>query len=425
MQNFLQELEWRGLIHSKTAGVEEHFQSNKNVRGYIGFDPTAPSLHVGSLLPIMGLVHLQRCGHTPIAIAGGGTGMIGDPSGKTQERKLLSLEEIEANLEGIKKQLAKFLDFNTKENPATLVNNADWLTKVTMMEFLRDIGKNFSVNEMLAKDSVKNRIEQEQGMSFTEFSYSLLQSYDFLELYERYGCTLQMGGSDQWGNIVAGKDLIRRKKGAEAHGVVFPLITTSTGTKFGKTESGTVWLDAGRTSPYRFYQFWYNTVDADVMKYLKFFTLLAQERIAELEASMQAAPEKREAQTTLAREVTRTVHDETALAQALKASKIFFGGEITDVTDAELVDIFSDVPSVEISKASLEGEGMPFADLLVQAQMAKSKSDARRAIEQGGIYVNNVRAPEANKKISMNETIHGKFVLLRKGGKNYFMVKVV
>ncbi len=425
MQNFLKELEWRGLLHTSTQGVEEYFQTNSNIIGYIGFDPTASSLHVGSLLPIMGLVHLQRCGHTPIAIAGGGTGMIGDPSGKTQERKLLSLEDIETNLEGIKKQLAKFLDFNAPKNPARLVNNADWLTKITLMEFLRDIGKNFSVNEMLAKDSVKNRIEKEQGISFTEFSYSLLQSYDFLELYNRYGCTLQMGGSDQWGNIVAGKDLIRRKTGAEAHGVVFPLITTTSGTKFGKTESGTVWLDAERTSPYRFYQFWYNTDDRETMKYLKFFTLLPQDRIAELEAMMQTAPEKREAQSTLAREVTRLVHDETAVVQALKASKIFFGGEITDVSDTELVDIFSDVPSVEISRTSFEGEGVPFVDVLVQAQVAKSKSDARRAIEGGGIYLNNVRTADVMKKISLTDTVHGKFIILRKGGKNYFMVKVV
>lgn len=425
MQNFLQELQWRGLVHTLTEGVDKYFQENNNIIGYVGFDPTASSLHVGSLLPIMGLVHLQRCGHTPIAIAGGGTGMIGDPSGKTQERKLLSLEDIEANLEGIKKQLAKFLDFDRKGNPAKLVNNADWLTKITMMEFLRDIGKNFSVNEMLAKDSVKNRINNEQGMSFTEFSYSLLQSYDFLELYQRYGCTLQMGGSDQWGNIVSGIDLIRRKSGADAYAVVFPLITTSTGTKFGKTESGTVWLDAERTSPYKFYQFWYNTDDKDVIKYLKFFTLLSQDRITELETSMQTAPEKREAQTALAQEVTRNVHDENALAQAFKATKIFFGGEISDVTDSELIDIFSDVPSVEIPKVEFEGDGTPLIDVLVQAQVAKSKGDARRNIEQGGIYVNNIATNDVSKKISLNETVHGKFVLLRKGRKNYFMVKVV
>ncbi len=421
---FFKELEWRGLIHSFSQGVEEHLAKG-NVTGYIGFDPTASSLHVGSLLPIMGLVHLQRCGHTPIAIAGGGTGMIGDPSGKTQERKLLTIEDIEANLEGIKKQLAKFLDFNAKNNPAKLVNNADWLTKLNMVDFLRDIGKHFSINEMMAKDSVKNRIEKEQGMSFTEFCYSLLQSYDFLELYDRYNCTLQMGGSDQWGNIISGFDLIRKLRGGDAHGIVFPLITTSSGTKFGKTESGTVWLDAERTSPYKFYQFWYNTEDKDVVKYLKFFTLLEKEQIDALESSMQTAPEKREAQNTLAQEVTKLVHDENALAQALKASKIFFGGEITDVSDTELVDIFSDVPSVEIPTAQFEGEGLSLVDVLVQAQVAKSKGDARRAIEQGGIYVNNIRTSGVAQKIGLNETVHGKFVVLRKGGKNYFLVKVI
>lgn len=282
MTDLFKELEWRGLIHSSTSNVQKHL-AEKKVTGYIGFDPTASSLHVGSLLPIMGLVHLQRAGHSPIAIAGGGTGMVGDPSGKSQERKLLSPEDIEANLVGIKKQLAHFLDFNAKANPARLVNNADWLSKLTMMDFLRDIGKHFSVNEMLAKDSVKARIEQEQGMSFTEFSYSLLQSYDYLELFDRYGCTLQMGGSDQWGNIVAGVDLIRRLRGAEVHAIVFHLITTSSGAKFGKTESGTVWLDPGRTSPYRFYQYWYNTDDHDVVRYLKYFTLLSQGKIGELE----------------------------------------------------------------------------------------------------------------------------------------------
>ncbi len=424
MQNFFQELQWRGFIHSSTQGVEEHLAKN-SVQGYIGFDPTASSLHVGSLLPIMGLVHLQRGGHVPIAIAGGGTGMIGDPSGKTQERKLLTLEEIEANLEGIKKQLAQFLDFNTKTNPAKLVNNADWLTKLSMMEFLRDVGKHFSVNEMLARDSVKNRIEQEQGMSFTEFSYALLQAYDFLELYDRHKCTLQMGGSDQWGNIVAGVDLIRRLRGAEAHGIVFHLITTSTGVKFGKTESGTIWLDPKRTSPYRFYQFWFNTDDRDVSKYLRFFTLLPKGRIEELEESMKSSPEIREAQKVLAQEVTRTVHGESAIEQVIKASQIFFGGEIADVGDDVLLDIFADVPSTEIGKDLLSGDGMPLVDLLVQAGVAKSKGEARRAIEGGGIYVNNIRCEDVARKVMMNDSIHGKFIVLRKGGRNYFLVRIV
>jgi tyrosyl-tRNA synthetase len=423
VSKFIDELRWRGFIHSATSGVEEYFSANKNVIGYVGFDPTASSLHVGSLLPIMGLVHLQRCGHSPIAIAGGGTGMVGDPSGKAQERKLLGQDELEANLAGIKQQLSHFLDFSAKGNPAKLVNNADWLAKLPMMEFLRDIGKYFSVNEMLAKDSVKSRIEQERGMSFTEFTYSLLQSYDFLELYDRHQCTLQMGGSDQWGNIVAGIDLIRRLRSADVHGIVFPLITTSAGTKFGKTESGTVWLDPARTSPYKFYQFWFNTDDRDAGRYLRCFTLLPFARIEQLEESLKSSPEQREVQTTLAKEITLLVHGETALDQALKASKIFFGGEIDGVSDDELLDIFSDVPSVSIGKSELTS-GIPLIDLLVRASAAKSKGEARRSIESGGIYLNNHPVREADKKISLEESIRGKFVVLRKGKRNYFLVQI-
>jgi tyrosyl-tRNA synthetase len=271
---------------------------------------------------------------------------------------------------------------------------------------------------------VKNRIGQEQGMSFTEFSYSLLQSYDFLELFDRYGCTLQMGGSDQWGNIVAGVDLIRRLRGAEAQAIVFHLITTSSGVKFGKTESGTVWLDPALTSPYRFYQFWYNTDDRDVMRYLKFFTLLGPDRIAELEAASAAAPEKREAQSVLAREVTRTVHDETAVAQALKASQILFGGEIAGIGERELLDIFGDVPSVDVERALLEGQGMVFPDLMVAAGAAKSKGEARRLLEGGGMSLNNVRVADADRRVTAPDALHGKFLVLRKGGKSYFLVKV-
>jgi tyrosyl-tRNA synthetase len=424
MTNFFQELIWRGLIHSATADVEKHLAAGP-VTAYIGFDPTAASLHVGSLLPIMGLVHLQRAGHVPIAIAGGGTGMIGDPSGKAQERKLLANEELEANVEGIKRQLGQFLDFKAKANPAKLVNNAEWLTKWTLMDFLRNVGKVFSVNEMLAKESVKSRIEQQQGMSFTEFSYSLLQAYDYLELFDRYGCTLQMGGSDQWGNIVAGVDLIRRMRSAEAHGIVFHLITTSSGVKFGKTESGTVWLDAALTSPYRFYQFWFNTDDRDVLRYLKFFTLLEEPAIRELEQAAAAAPEKREAQSALARAVTQTVHGETALAQAIQASRIFFGGEITDVAEGDLLDIFRDVPSTELARDRLGGEGIAFVDLLVAGKVAQSKGEARRLIEGGGLYLNNRRVADAAMKVAWTDVLHGKFLVLRKGGKNYSLVKVV
>lgn len=424
MSSFFDELKWRGLIHSHTPDVDKHL-SGGGVRGYIGFDPTAASLHVGSLLPIMGLVHLQRSGHVPIAIAGGGTGMIGDPSGKTQERKLLSQGDIEANLAGIKKQLAQFLDFAPGPTAAKLVNNADWLSKLTMMDFLREVGKHFSINEMLAKDSVRSRVEKEQGMSFTEFSYALLQSYDYLELHDRFGCTLQMGGSDQWGNIVAGIDLIRRMRAAEVHGIVFPLITTSGGVKFGKTESGTVWLDPSLTSPYKFYQFWFNTDDRDVIKYLKFFTLLTQDTIAELEASLSHNPEKREAHSTLASEVTRTVHGDTGLAQAIKASRIFFGGEIAGISESELLDIFDNVPSIQVPKGQLEAGGMAFIDLMVAAGTAKSKGEARRLVQGGGVYVNNRRVQDVEMKIGLNDASHQRFVVLRKGGRNYYLVKIV
>ena len=423
MENFFKELSWRGFVHTHSHGVEEHLHRQK-VTAYIGFDPTASSLHVGSLLPIMGLVHLQRAGHLPIAIAGGGTGMIGDPSGKTQERKLLTLEEIEANLTGIKQQLAHFLDFEKVSNPAKLVNNADWLVKLTVMDFLRDIGKHFSVNEMMARDSVKNRIDQEQGMSFTEFNYSLLQAYDFLELYDRYGCTMQMGGSDQWGNIVSGIDLIRRLRSAEVHGIVFPLITTSSGMKFGKSESGTVWLDTDRTSPYKFYQFWFNTDDRDVIQYLKFFTLLGQKEIDALETSVKEEPHARNGQSTLAAEVTKLVHGQSALDKALQAKTILFGKEITDIDDRDILEIFEDVPSVEIDKKELAGDGISVIDILVSAGVVQSKGDARRAIEGGGIYINNIRVTDVSGRVPLGRTLHGKFLVVRKGSKNYFLIKV-
>jgi tyrosyl-tRNA synthetase len=421
--DFFEELKWRGMLHSYTEGVEQHLRTS-SVTAYIGFDPTAPSLHVGSLLPIMGLVHLQRAGHHPIAIAGGGTGMIGDPSGKSQERKLLSREDIEVNLTGIRKQLARFLDFTTTKNPARILNNADWLASITLMEFLRDTGKHFSINEMLAKESVKSRIEKEQGMSFTEFSYSLLQSYDFFELHRTQGCSLQMGGSDQWGNIVSGIDLIRRKGGTDAFGIVYPLITTSSGVKFGKSESGTVWLDAERTSPYRFYQFWLNTDDRDVVKYLKFFTLLDREEIASLEQLHSTTPERREVHRRLAREITSTVHGREALAQALKASGILFGGEIGDIDEQELLDIFEDVPSSDCPKVRLEGEGMSLVELLTMASVAKSRGEARRLLEGGGIYLNNQRISGVERNVTTADLIRGKFLVLRKGGKSYVLVRV-
>src|SRR5262244_782652 len=289
--NLYDEIEWRGMLYEATPDLREVLAKEK-VTAYIGFDPSAPSLHVGSLLPVMGLARLQRFGHTPIAIAGGGTGLIGDPSGKTKERMLLTREQVDENLVGIKEQLSHFLDFNAKENPARIVNNADWLAPITMMEFLRDVGKHFTVNNLLGKEAISRRLDSEEGISFTEFSYPLLQAYDYLVLHDRYNCTLQMGGSDQWGNILAGVDLIRRVRAARAHALVFPLVTTTSGVKFGKTEAGAVWLDARLTSPYRFYQFWLNTDDRDVITYLRFFTWLSPEQISELENALRSAPEQ-------------------------------------------------------------------------------------------------------------------------------------
>jgi tyrosyl-tRNA synthetase len=293
------------------------------------------------------------------------------------------------------------------------------------MDFLREFGKHFSVNEMLAKESVRNRVEQEQGMSFTEFTYSLLQSYDYLQLFDRYHCTLQMGGSDQWGNITSGIDLIRRLRSAEAHAIVYPLITTSAGVKFGKTESGTVWLDPARTSPYKFYQYWFNTDDRDVVKYLKYFTLLPEERIRDLEDAVKSRPEKREAQAALAEEVTQRLHGDSALERAVKASGIFFGGEISEVSDQELLDIFSDVPSCEVGRNVFDSGGHPIVDLLVGSGTAKSKGEARRFIQGGGIYLNNRRIEDVEKKITLADTIHGKYLVLRRGGRNYWLVKVL
>src|SRR5438128_2146023 len=342
MTNIYDKFQWRGMLYEATPDLREVL-ANEKVTAYIGFDPSAASLHVGSLLPVMGLARLQRFGHTPIAIAGGGTGLIGDPSGKTKERQLLSDEHVEQNLVGIKMQLSRFLDFNAKNNPALIINNADWLVPISMMEFLRDVGKYFTVNNLIGKEAISRRLESEEGISFTEFSYPLLQAYDYLVLHDRYKCSLQMGGSDQWGNIIAGIDLIRRLRSARTHGLVFPLVTTSAGVKFGKTEAGAVWLDAKLTSPYRFYQFWLNTDDRDVITYLKFFTWLSKEEINQLEQNVKTAPEKREAQRRLARKVTAMLHGETELEKAVRASEVLFGKEISGLSVGEILDIFADV----------------------------------------------------------------------------------
>jgi tyrosyl-tRNA synthetase len=420
----LDELRWRGLLHDATEGASEHFADSPRTV-YIGFDPTGASLHVGTLLPIMGLVHAQRAGHTPIALVGGGTGLIGDPSGKTSERRLLTKEQAAANADAIHAQLEHFLDFDVRTNPARMRNNLDWLGGLPLVDFLRDIGKHFSVNQMLAKESVKRRISSEDtGISFTEFSYALLQSYDFLQLYRSEGCTVQMGGSDQWGNITSGIDLVRRVEGARAFGVVFPLITQASGVKFGKTEEGAIWLDPALTSPFRFYQYWINVGDADVVRYLKYFTLLDMGRIDELAHEVDAAPEKRSAQKALADEVTRRLHGETGLARAQQATRALFGGDVTGLGADDVADIFADVPSHELSREELGGEGKALADLLAETGAAGSKGEARRSIEGGGVYVNNVRVDDVARRVTTHDAIEGRFILLRMGKKRHHLVGI-
>ncbi len=412
------------MLHEATPDLQKILGEEK-LTAYIGFDPSAASLHVGSLLPVMGLARLQKFGHTPIAIAGGGTGLIGDPSGKTKERQLLTPAQVEENLSGIKEQLSRFLDFDAPSNPARIVNNADWLAPISMMEFLRDVGKYFTVNNLLAKEAIKRRLETDEGISFTEFSYPLLQAYDFLVLFDRHGCTLQMGGSDQWGNILAGVDLIRRLRSARAHGLVFPLVTTAAGVKFGKTEAGAVWLDPKLTSPYRFYQFWLNTDDRDAIIYLKFFTWLSQPEIEELAESVRTEPEKRRAQRELARHVTALVHGETELGKAVRASEILFGKEISGLAVQEILDIFADVPSTELERSKLDGDGFTLTDALVVSGLAPSKGEAKRLVQGGGVCVNNRRASHARQTISGSDLIDGQVLVLRKGAKHYHVIKIV
>jgi len=419
----LDELSWRGLIQDATEGAADHLAEPRS--GYIGFDPTAPSLHVGHLVGVMNLVHFQRAGHRPIALVGGATGLIGDPSGKSAERNLLTAETAQENAEAIRAQLEPFLDFGAVANPARMRNNLDWLGETGLIDFLRDIGKHFSVNAMLRKESVKRRIESdESGISFTEFSYQLLQAYDFARLCADEDCTVQLGGSDQWGNITAGTDLIRRLHGREAHGVVFPLMTNSAGKKFGKTEEGAVWLDSDRTSPFRFYQFWINTTDEDAGRYLRIFTLMGQPEIEELEAAHAAEAWKREAQKVLAEKITRRVHGEDGLSRARRATDALFGGELDGLAAEEIADVFADVPSSVVAKSTLEGGGIGIVDLLAEAGVASSKGEARRAVEGGGIYVNAQRVESVDATVALDRAVEGRFLVLRKGKKSYHLVKV-
>jgi tyrosyl-tRNA synthetase len=426
MDNLFDELTWRGMVLDATEGLSE-LLAKEPVTAYIGFDPTAPSLHVGSLLTVMGLVRLQRFGHAPIAIVGGGTGMIGDPSGKSLERVLLSPERIEENVAGIRLQLERFLDFESRAGAtpaARIVNNTDWLATIDLLSFLRDTGKYFTVNYMLQKESVNRRLESEEGISFTEFSYLVLQAYDFLQLFDRFGCVLQMGGSDQWGNITAGIDLIRKLRGKKAHGLVWPLMKTASGTKFGKTEAGTVWLDPVRTSPFRFYQFWVNTEDRDVVNYLKYFTFLDRQEIDSLEAAARDFPERREAQRVLAREVTGLVHGANQVARAEHASSLLFGEGIAELAVEDVLAVFEDVPSTELPPGDVDPHGIGLVDLLARVQLAPSKSEARRLVQSGGVYVNNRRASDPQARLTREHAIGGRLFVLRKGQKQNHLVRL-
>jgi tyrosyl-tRNA synthetase len=414
--NILQDLEFRGLLHQLTdrEGLEEKLQQERVVL-YCGFDPTADSLHIGSLLPILILKRFQDAGHIPLALVGGGTGLIGDPSGKSSERTLNTADVVEEWTQSIKQQLSRFLDFSG--NKAELVNNYDWLGSLNVIEFLRDIGKNFTVNYMLAKDSVDSRIGK--GISFTEFSYMILQSYDFMQLNLTKNCSLQVGGSDQWGNITAGLELIGKTSGNRAYGMTIPLVTKSDGQKFGKTEGGAVWLDATKTSPYQFYQFWINTEDNDVIRFLKYFTFLAHEEINHLEEEVKAQPEKREAQRILAREVTKLVHGDVALQSALNITQALFSGNVQELTPTEIIEAFRDAPST-----SIEDQELGLVDLLVTVGAAPSKRQARQDIESGAVTVNGTKTTEIEKKVSELGRIGGSYLIIRRGKKNYFLVKI-
>ena len=424
--NILEELRWRGLIADCTDAEELGKRlSASPITLYCGFDPTADSLHVGNLVPLLALRRFQNAGHHPIALAGGATGLIGDPSGKTAERQLLTRELLDHNISRVKVQLAKLLDFETKQNPARLLDNADWTTPVGYLDFLRDIGKHFSVNMMVAKESVRARMEdREAGISYTEFSYMLLQAFDFYELRRQYNCELQIGGSDQWGNITAGMDLCRKKIGAHVFGLTLPLITNADGSKFGKSVAGAIWLDQNKTSVYRFYQFWIRTDDRDVISRLKYFTFLAQEQIAALEKQHAEKPEGRAAHKALAKEVTDLIHGSAATTEAIRASEILFGGGLEGISEATFNDIIGEVPTKEFARARFEQDGMPLVELLAESGLCQSKGQARKDIEGGGININNVREANPQRSVVKGDLLFGKYLLLRKGKRNYTAVSV-
>ena len=423
--NFVEEMKWRGMIHDIMPGTEEQLQKEMT-SAYIGFDPTADSLHIGSLVQIMTLVHLQRTGHKPFALVGGATGMVGDPSGKSKERNLLSPDILEHNLKCVQKQLARFLDFDCGENSAEIVNNFDWFKGFGFLDFIRDVGKHISINYMMAKDSVKSRLET--GMSFTEFTYQLVQGYDFYHLYTEFNCKIQLGGSDQWGNIVTGTELIRRKAKGEAFAITTPLIKKADGTKFGKTEGGNVWLDPERTSPYKFYQYWLNASDEDAKTYIKIFTLMTETEIETLISEHEQAPHTRVLQKTLGKDVTIRVHGDEAYHRAIEASEILFGKDtakqLMNIEERDLLDIFEGVPQFDIAESDLES-GIQIIDLLAQkSKVFQSNGEARRMLKSNAVSINKLKVT-ADKEIGLDDLIKGKYILVQKGKKNYFLFKMV
>ena len=428
--NFVDELKWRGMIHDIMPGTEELLAKGQTT-AYVGIDPTADSLHVGHLVSVMMMKHFQMAGHKPIFIIGGATGMIGDPSGKSQERNLLDEETIRKNMAGIKAQLSRFIDFNsTASNAAIMLNNYDWMKQFSFLDFIREIGKHITVNYMMAKDSVKKRLSSEsaQGMSFTEFTYQLVQGYDFLHLRKNYGCMLQMGGSDQWGNITTGGELIRRKEGLDAYGLTWPLMTKSDGKKFGKTESGNIWLDPERTSPYKFYQFWLNTTDEDAARYVKIFTILPPARIDALIAEHREAPHLRKLQKTLAKEITCLIHGEEAYNLALEASQILFGNATSEtlrkIDENTFLSVFEGVPQYEIAAADLKA-GISIVDFLAdKTAIMSSKGEARRALKSNAIGINKEKVQGEETIIGDSHLINGQYILAQSGKKNYFLVIV-
>jgi tyrosyl-tRNA synthetase len=427
MENLIKELRWRGLIQDIIPGTEDEL-IKEPVTAYVGFDPTADSLHIGSLIPIIVLVHFQKFGHKPIALVGGATGMVGDPSGKSEERNLLSKEVLDHNVAAVKQQLSRFLDFNSnRANAAEMVNNYDWFSNISFLDFIRDVGKHISVNYMMAKDSVKKRLEGENGMSFTEFTYQLVQGYDFYWLYQHKNCKLQFGGSDQWGNIVTGTELIRRKAGGEAFAFTCPLLTKSDGSKFGKTEKGNIWLDPAKTSPYTFYQFWLNTADADAERFLKVFTFLSEKEISDLVEQNKGNEHQRILQKKLAEELTCLVHSRTDYEFAVKASTILFNNDTAEIlkelSEGQLLQVMEGVPSVEILAQQLEE--LDLVSLLTETKIFAGKGEAKKMLAGGGVFINKEKALSADEKITADKLLNSKYVLIQKGKKNYYLLKVI